>query len=83
MLPFEQKTEVQAISLKSIYCLLTDKGIRHWSVSYEETNGSYPFVNGLNGLWTKRTNGLAHLWLKVIRFNRLDFGKVLLLVFIF
>jgi hypothetical protein len=25
MLPFEQKTEVQAISLKSIYCLLTDK----------------------------------------------------------
>jgi hypothetical protein len=60
MLPFQTETEAQAIFLnlfavcsscrrKFVVCLFV----------YEETHGSYPFANGLNGL--NRLNGLGRV----------------------
>ncbi len=58
ILLFQMEIEAQAIFLNPFTVCLH----ANWSLSFvrflrRNTNGSYPFANGLNGL-----NGLAHLW---------------------
>jgi hypothetical protein len=51
MLPFQQKTEAQAIFLNRFtVCSLCKKKLVVFLFVYKETNGSYLFAIGLNGL---------------------------------
>jgi hypothetical protein len=60
----KQKTEVQAIFIKSVYGLLIVKTkILSFAICWRRNKGSYPFANGLNRL--NGLNGLAHLWQNV------------------
>ncbi len=53
---FKRKTEAQAIFLNPFFCSSCKRNFVVYPFVYKETNGSYPFANGLQGL--------AHLWMK-------------------